>query len=239
MDLLTPYAAVLFDMDGLMLDTERLLYAAWQRAMADFGYEASEEVFLASVGITVQDTNQLLRATYGPDFPLEATNNRTGDYVWQEVDAAGAPLKPGLLALLDFLEAHGIAKAVASSSERSAIERLLGSVDLLPRFAAIAAGDEVEHGKPAPDIFLLAASRLGVAPERCLVLEDSEAGARAACAAGMTMIIVPDLKPPCDEVARLAAAVLPDLHAVQDWLAHRLPYRAIRRTALQDQAGDV
>jgi HAD superfamily hydrolase (TIGR01509 family) len=215
-------AAVLLDMDGLMLDTERLLYAVWQRAMADFGYEASEEVFLASVGTTVQSTNQLLRAAYGPEFPLEATNGRTGDYVWQEVDARGAPLKPGLPALLDYLEAQGIPKAVASSSERATIDRLLGSVGLLPRFAVTVAGDEVARGKPAPDIFLLAASRLGVEPGRCLVLEDSEPGARAAHAAGMAVIIVPDLKSPSDDVARLAAAVLPDLHAVQGWLARRL-----------------
>jgi HAD superfamily hydrolase (TIGR01509 family) len=219
----TTISAVLFDMDGLMLDTERLLYAAWQRAMADFGYEASEEVFLASVGTTVARTNQILRAAYGPDFPLEATNGRTGDYVWAEVDDRGAPLKPGLLALLDYLEARGIPKAVASSSERATIDRLLGSVDLLWRFAVTVAGDEVAHGKPAPDIFLLAASRLGVEPGRCLVLEDSEPGARAAHAAGMAVIIVPDLKPPSDEVARLAAAVLPDLHAVQAWLAQQLP----------------
>ncbi len=216
-------AAILFDMDGLMLDTERLLYAAWQRAMADFGYEASEEVFLASVGTTVASTNQLLRAAYGPDFPLEDTNGRTGDYVWQEVDTRGAPLKPGLLALLDFLEARGSPKAVASSSERATIDRLLGSVGLLERFAVTVAGDEVAHGKPAPDIFLLAASRLGVEPGRCLVLEDSEPGARAAHAAGMAVIIVPDLKPPSDETARLAEAVLPDLHAVRAWLARRLP----------------
>lgn len=217
----TTIAAVLFDMDGLMFDTERLILRSWQRALADFGYEASEEVFMRSVGRTVAATNQILRAAYGPNFPLETTNNRTGDYVWQEVDANGAPLKPGLLALLDFLETRGLPKAVASSSERASIERLLRSVAIQPRFAAIAAGDEVVQGKPAPDIFLLAASRLGVDPARCLVLEDSEAGACAAHAAGMTAIIVPDLKPPSDEVARLAAAVLPDLHAVRAWLVGR------------------
>ena len=213
--------AVLFDMDGLMFDTERLILRAWQRAMADFGYEASEEVFLASVGTTVESTNRLLRAAYGPDFPLEATNERTGDYVWQEVDEQGAPFKPGLLALLDFLEAHGIPKAVASSSERATIDRLLSAAGLTERFAATAAGDEVLQGKPAPDIFLLAARRLGVDPAHCLVLEDSEPGARAARAAGMTVIIVPDIKLPSDEVGALAAAVLPDLHAVQAWLAMR------------------
>jgi len=214
-------SAVLLDMDGLMLDSERLVLRAWQRAMADFGYEASEEVFLASVGTTVESTNRLLRAAYGPDFLLEATNERTGDYVWQEVDEQGAPLKPGLLALLDFLEAHGIPKAVASSSERATIDRLLTAAGLTERFAATAAGDEVMQGKPAPDIFLLAAQRLGVDPTQCLVLEDSEPGTRAARAAGMAGIIVPDIKPPSDEVVAFALAVLPDLHAVQVWLAMR------------------
>jgi len=206
-----PIAALLFDMDGLMFDTERLILRSWQRAMVDFGYQPSEEVFLRSVGRTVAATNQILRAAYGPDFPLGSTNARTGEYVWQEVDAHGAPIKPGLLALLDFLEARGLPRAVASSSERASIERLLGSVHLQPRFAAIAAGDEVAQGKPAPDIFLLAASRLGV-----------DAGTRAAHAAGMAALIVPDLILPSAEVAALAAAVLPDLHAVRDWLAQRL-----------------
>jgi beta-phosphoglucomutase-like phosphatase (HAD superfamily) len=114
---------------------------------------------------------------------------------------------------------------VASSSERATIDRLLGSVDLLRRFAVTVAGDEVVHGKPAPDIFLLAASRLGVEPARCLVLEDSEPGARAAHAAGMAVIIVPDLKAPSEEVAQLAEAVLPDLHAVTGWLARHVPAR--------------
>ena len=204
-----------------MFDSERLILRAWQRAMADFGYQASEEVFLASVGTTVESTNRQLRAAYGPDFPLEATNDRTSEYVWQEVDARGAPFKPGLLPLLDHLEAHGIPKAVASSSQRATILRLLSSAGFLERFGAIAAGDEVVHGKPAPDIFLLAASRLGVEPAQCLVLEDSGPGARAAHAAGMAVIIVPDLKPPSENVARLAETVLPDLHAVQAWLAQR------------------
>lgn len=212
-------SAVLFDMDGLMFDTERLVLRAWRRAMADFGYEASEEVYLASVGTTVESTSRLLRAAYGPDFPLEATNGRAGEYIWQEVDRQGVPLKPGLLALLDYLETEGIPKAVASSSNRAAIDRLLAAAGLAQRFAATAAGDEVAQGKPAPDIFLLAAQRLGVEPRRCLVLEDSEPGARAAHAAGMAVIIVPDLKPPSDAVARLAGAVLPDLNAVQAWLA--------------------
>jgi len=212
-------AAVIFDMDGLMFDTERLVLRAWTRAMADFGYSASEAVFLRSVGMTMARTNQVLRAEYGPDFPLDETNDRTGDYIWQEVDDLGAPLKLGLLALLDYLDSRGIPRAVASSSDRRTVDRMLSAAGLLDGFAATVAGDEVTHGKPAPDIFLRAAALLDVAPEQCLVLEDSEAGTQSAKAAGMPCIIVPDLKQPAPEIAALATAVLPDLNAVRDWLA--------------------
>lgn len=212
------YASIIFDMDGLMFDSERLILRAWSRAMADFEYPASEEVYLRSVGLTVERTNELLRAAYGPDFPLDATNERTEEYIWQEVAERGVPLKPGLPALLAYLDSQRIPRAVASSSSRSTVDRLLTAAGLLSEFAATVAGDEVEHGKPAPDIFLTAAGLLRQPPERCLVLEDSEAGARAAFAAGIPCIIVPDLRPPSSEVAALAAAVLPDLHAVRDWL---------------------
>lgn len=211
-------AATIFDMDGLMFDSERLIFRAWSRAMADFGYPASEEVYLRSVGLTMEKTNEMLRAAFGPDFPLDATNQRTEEYIWQEVKDRGVPLKPGLPALLAYLDSQRILRAVASSSSRSTVDGLLTAAGLLNKFAATVAGDEVERGKPAPDIFHRAADLLDVPPAQCLVLEDSEAGARAAVAAGMACIIVPDLKHPAPEVAALAAAVLPDLYAVRDWL---------------------
>ncbi len=212
-------SAVIFDMDGLMFDSERLVLLTWTRAMADFGYQASEEIFQRSVGQTMERTNQVLREEYGADFLLDETNQRTSEYYWQAIDQQGAPLKPGLLALLDYLDEQGIARAVASSSDRRNIDKMLTAAGLSTGFTATVAGDEVQNGKPAPDIFLRAASLLNVTPDRCLVLEDSEAGARAAVAAGIPCIIVPDLRPPSPEVASLAAAVLPDLHAVCDWLA--------------------
>ena len=167
----------------------------------------------------MERTNQVLREVYGPDFPLDETNERTGDFIWQEVDELGVPIKPGLLDLLDYLDSLGVIRAVASSSDRATVDRLLSAAGLRHGFAATVAGDQVQHGKPAPDIFLHAAGLLGVAPGQCLVLEDLEAGTRASAAAGMACIIVPDLKQPGTEVAALAVAVLPDLYAVRDWLA--------------------
>lgn len=213
--------AVIFDMDGLMLDTERLILWGWQQAMADFGYPAPVELYLRSVGMTEERTNEILREALGETFPVEAVREREREHVRRRIAEDGVPLKPGLLELLDYLDSQALARAVASSAWRRTVEGHLRGAGLLPRFHAIAAGDEVAHGKPAPDIFLLAAQRLGVPPAHCLVLEDSEPGARAAHAAGMAVTIVPDLKPPSAEVAQLAAAVLPDLHAVRDWLARQ------------------
>jgi HAD superfamily hydrolase (TIGR01509 family) len=216
-------SAILFDMDGLMLDTERLILWGWQQAMADFGYPAPVELYLRSVGVTEERTNEILREALGETFPVEAVRDREREHVRRHIAAHGVPLKPGLLELLDYLDRRGLRRAVASSAWRSTVEAHLSSVGLLARLDAIAAGDEVAHGKPAPDVFLLAASRLEVAPARCLVLEDSEPGAYAAQSAGMAVVVVPDLKTPSHDVAELAAAVLPDLYAVRSWLEQRLP----------------
>ncbi|MCS6843537.1 MAG: HAD family phosphatase [Caldilineales bacterium] len=211
--------ALLFDMDGLMFDTERLVLAAWRQAVVEAGYPARDEVFLECVGRNAEATDQVVRAAYGPDFPLETVNRRTNQVIWQRINREGVPLKPGLLPLLDYLEAQGVPRAVASSTERPIVERLLAQTGLRSRFAAVVGGDEVPRSKPAPDIFLLAAQRLGVEPARCLVLEDSEPGARAGLAAGMAVVVVPDLKPPSAEVVRQVVAVLPSLEAVLVWLA--------------------
>jgi HAD superfamily hydrolase (TIGR01509 family) len=214
---------VIFDMDGLMLDTERLILWGWQQAMADYGYPAPEELYLRSVGVTEEMTDQILLEVLGDPGVVQAVRERERSYVRSYVAENGVPIKPGLRELLDFLDAQGLPRAVASSAWRRTVEANLGGVGLLPRFQAIAAGDEVAYGKPAPDVFLLAARRLGMAPEGCLVLEDSEPGIQAARAAGMVAIMVPDLKPPSPEAIALADAILPSLADVQRWLEERLP----------------
>lgn len=211
--------AVLFDMDGLMFDTERLTHRAWARAMADFGQPAPFDLFLRCVGTSEAGTNAILSAALGAAFPVEALRERERAYVRAIIAEEGLPVKPGLLALLAALDGWELPRAVASSSHRATIERNLARVDLTHRFHTWAGGDEVAQGKPAPDVFLLAAQRLGVPPQSCLVLEDSENGVRAASAAGCAVINVPDLKPLPADAAALTAAILPDLVAVRDWLA--------------------
>ncbi|MDH7489994.1 MAG: HAD family phosphatase [Anaerolineae bacterium] len=213
------YRAVIFDMDGLMLDSERMARDAWRRALADWGLALPDDVYFQLIGREAADTKAILARAYGPALPVEEAYARKQRYLEEGMLHGGIPTKPGLHALLDLLDARGIRKAVASSTHRPLVVQKLELTHLLERFEVVVCGDEVRNGKPAPDVFLLAAERLGVPARDCIVLEDSEPGIRAARAAGMTPILVPDLKPPSPEIAALTHRVLPSLDAVREYLA--------------------
>lgn len=209
--------AVIFDMDGLMLDTEPIYKLAWQRAAADLGFDLHDDLYLELIGRTNADGEALLRAAFGPTFAVDAFRQRWAASWYDQIATSGAPMKAGLEDVLRMLDAHRVPKAIATSSNRDDAIHVLK--DLAHQFDVLITGDDVAHGKPAPDIFLLAAHRLGVAPARCLVLEDSEAGITAAHRAGMLTIMIPDLKQPSPEVAALAHHVCSSLHDVRDVLS--------------------
>jgi HAD superfamily hydrolase (TIGR01509 family) len=202
--------AVIFDMDGLLLDSEPLYRVTWQTAAADLGFPIDDVLYERFVGRGNMEAEQILRDHFGDALPLDEFHTRwTRDF---DEHLATIARKPGAMELLDLLERRGIPKALATSSRRVLALRCLG--DLASRFAVLAFGDEVAHSKPAPDLFLLAAQRLGINPADCLVLEDSEAGVRAARAAGMNVIMVPDFVPPSPEVVSMATSVCETLHEV-------------------------
>ncbi len=205
---------VLFDMDGLMLDTERMARMAWTRALAEHGLQLDNASYLRMVGRSVQDARQILGEIFGPDLPFQRVFDQRQAYYDADIDENGIPLKPGLLELLSFLEAHDIPKAVASSTPCWFASRKLAHAGIERRFSATVCGDMVAHGKPAPDLFLEAARRINLPPERCVVLEDSEAGIVAAHTAGMVPVMIPDLKQPAPEIRELAYRVLPSLEEV-------------------------
>lgn len=209
-------AAVIFDMDGLMLDTERMALRAWRRAAEEFGATMRDELALSIVGRNVPDTRAILREALGEGFPLEDCWNRTTELYTADISENGIPLKPGLGELLDFLEEESIDAAVATSTYRAPATHKLELTGLISRFKAIVAGDEVDNGKPAPDIFLTAAKSLEASPDTCVVLEDSFSGIRAAHAANMIPIMVPDLAQPTEEIRSLAHAVVPSLHHARE-----------------------
>jgi HAD superfamily hydrolase (TIGR01509 family) len=204
--------AVIFDMDGLLLDSEPLYRVTWQTAAAEMGCPIDNALYAQFVGRGNDEAERLLAERFGDALAIDEFRVRWRRDFDERLEQEPLPRKPGAIELLDLLDERGIAKGLATSSPREIAQRCLG--DLALRFTAIAFGDEVEHSKPAPDLFLLAAQRLGIAPSRCLVLEDSEAGVRAARAAGMDVIMVPDLIPPTEEIAAMTASVCPTLHDV-------------------------
>jgi HAD superfamily hydrolase (TIGR01509 family) len=203
--------AVILDMDGLILDTEPISQAGWVRTFRERGIEFEDYQFQALIGLNVPNVRRKMLAWYGPDFPFEEIYARKLECVDEIVAAQGIPRKPGLTKFLAAVDSLGLAKAVATSTAHERAIYKLGIAGLCATFPIIAGGDEVAHGKPAPDLFLLAARRLGVPPVECLAFEDSDPGVLAARAAGMRVIVIPDRRPPSAQAAKAAWRVIPSL----------------------------
>jgi len=208
--------AVIFDMDGLMIDSERVSIACWSQAAAESGLPLDETFFVRMVGLGDRDSQALLRGQGVSDAVIAAMAARCHD-LYEARTQTGLPLRPGIVELLELLKTHGIPRAVATTTRQPRANRKLAAAGLLPYFDAVITSGDVAHPKPAPDIYLLAAQRLGKDPEHCLALEDSPAGTRAAVAAGMTVIQVPDLVHPDEELRALGHRIvgsLVDAHAL-------------------------
>ena len=209
--------AVVFDMDGVLVDTEGLFRDALMEAARERDRELPLEVFLTMVGAPREQNRLVALAHFGADFDVEGWTDAASARVRSGMPD-GPPVKPGVFEFLDLLERLGLLRAVATSAGHRAIAWELGPSGLADRFQTVVARGDYERGKPHPDPFLLAARRLGVAPEACLALEDSHNGVRAAAAAGMMTVMVPDLLAPTAEIAALCVAVARDLNEVRDWL---------------------
>ncbi|HEY1034924.1 MAG TPA: HAD family phosphatase [Pseudoxanthomonas sp.] len=213
-------AAVIFDMDGLMLDSERAIIACLAEAARERGHDLPELLWLSMVGHSEAVCRHLLDEAVG-EVQREQILQRS-HALYDAIVAAGMPHRPGIIEMLDFLQLQGIPRAVATSTRRPLALKKLEAASLLPRFDAICTSSDVEHPKPAPDIYLLAARSLGIEPSRCLVLEDSPTGVRAALAAGMHPIQIPDLLEPDDTVRALGHLILPSLDDARALLERRL-----------------
>jgi len=202
--------AVVFDMDGLMLDTEPIYKVAWQAASAGLGYDLDDALYATFVGRPNVECERDLLDRFGAGFPLDRFRHDWPPRWRDEAATHGIRKKPGLLDLLAFLETQDVALAVATSTEADDAVFTLGSAGLDGYFPVIVTGDQVARGKPAPDIYREAARRLSVEPAECVALEDSEAGILAASRAGMVALLVPDGSP-STIAANAASRVLPTL----------------------------
>ncbi|WP_427025502.1 HAD family hydrolase [Aureimonas ureilytica] len=206
-------AAVIFDMDGVLFDSEVLSRDAFLAATIEIGRPATIEAFLVLVGRPWVVNRDYLQTLFGLDQDIEIFRA-----VWRRHYAAlkkGLALKTGVLELLDHLDALAIPRAICTSSSHEDVVANLALHGLAPRFQAVIANGDYARGKPAPDPFLRAAEALAVDPAQCLALEDSHNGVRAAAAAGMRTVMVPDLLPATDEIRALCWMVAADLHEVR------------------------
>lgn len=212
-------AGVILDLDGLMLDTERVARRAWRRAAEHFGETIDDPLYDRIIGRTERDTGRILVRALGDDFPYDEARRRQQAIMDEIIETKGLEWKPGLADLLRTMETLDLAVAVATSSGRASARRKLSAAGLEGRFPILICGDEVTAGKPAPDIFVEAARRMTIPPRRCVVLEDSHAGAQAARAANMRVIVIPDLNPSAPETTEIAWKVLPSLEDAARFLA--------------------
>ncbi len=205
------YSAAVFDLDGLVLDTETVSHSAWKRAISDFGFYIADDLYHKIVGLSIRDIEKIFADAFGPDFPLPQITERRCQYIKDHVVKCGVGVKPGLVELLDFLDEIKFTKAVATSSTRELATLELTAANLIDRFDALVCGDQIKKGKPAPDIFLKAAELLNAPPKQCLAFEDSNNGLLAAHNAGMTAIVVPDFVKPSEKTVSLAKKVFSSL----------------------------
>jgi HAD superfamily hydrolase (TIGR01509 family) len=225
------FAAAIFDMDGLLIDSERPIMAAWIEAARTLDIELSHSQYLQVVGLAMTESEHILASLLGG---ADAYNHAAA-HVRQRLQlerSDGAPLfpiKPGAAEFLSALRERGTRCAVASSSTSGQIQACLGSLGVLHHFSAFAGGDEVARAKPDPALYLLAAERLGVDPAECIAFEDSENGAKAALAAGMRVVVVPDLKHPPASIIERAFHVLESLHEAVPHLPRWFPAEAAAR----------
>lgn len=211
--------AVIFDMDGVIFDSERATYECWLELSKKYGFNDLWTPYEKCIGVNYEKTKEIFLDFYGDDFPFETYCKEESKNYHLKYDGGNLPIKPGVRELLQYLKEKGDFIAIASSTRTPTVELQISEAGIASFFDRVIGGDQIRRSKPAPDIFLKAAE--GVAADDFYVIEDSYNGIRAASAARMHPIMVPDMLPATDEMKELADVVLPDLTAVIAWLKER------------------
>lgn len=213
------YKAVVFDMDGVIFDSERAVMQCWKDVASRHNIPDIEKAILACTGTTMVRTREIMLNLYGADFPYDEYARESSAIFHSRYDDRRLPMKPGVKELLTFLKEHDKKIALASSTRQQVVTDELRDAGIIEYFDRIICGDMVSRSKPAPDIFLKACEELNISPLDSYAIEDSYNGIRAAHAGGLHPIMVPDLLPADEEMQSLAEIVLPSLTSVMEYLA--------------------
>ena len=217
-----PKKAVIFDMDGVIFDSERLVYEGWMELADKYGFEDFEIPYRRCIGSNAIVSKQIFLDFYGKDFPYDIYKEEQSKKYHERYDHGRLPLKPGVRELLEYLQGQQYGIAIASSTRTSLVRQQIADAGLLTYFDRITGGDQVTKSKPEPDIYLMACRELSVEPKEAYAIEDSYNGIRSAYAAGMKPIMVPDLMPPTEEMKEKSVVICKDLReAMQFMIIHQ------------------
>lgn len=219
---MTDGSAVVFDMDGVIFDSERLVLECWEKIGEKYHLEGMRDAFLPCIGTNDIKTREIVLEHYGADFPYDEFRHESSRLYHSIVDQGGLPVKTGVRELLSYLKKHTVPIALASSTRLEVVTQELKLAGLYEYFAVVMGGDQLKRSKPEPDIYLMTCEKLGVQPVCTYAIEDSYNGIRSAYSAGMKPIMVPDMLPPTEEMRDKSVVVLDDLLQVRDWFVANL-----------------
>ena len=210
--------AVVFDMDGLIFDSERLVLDSWVEVGKKYNIEDIEEVFRSCIGTNKVKTREIVDSHYGKDFPYDSFSAEASAIFREWVKKDGLPVKPGVQNTLMILKERGIPLGLASSTRVALVTEELKEAGLYDYFQVVMGGDQLKRSKPEPDIYLMTCEKLGVDPTKCYALEDSYNGIISAYRAGMKPVMIPDMLPPTREMKEKSVVILESMEQFVSWM---------------------
>lgn len=210
--------AIIFDMDGVIFDSERMAFNCWKKVGRRYGLSNIWEIYVKVIGVNAAETKAIVLGAYGEGFDYEKFSAEASMLFHKTADKTGLPVKKGVRELLSYLKEKQMPLGLASSTAQAIVEAELRQAGLYHYFSVVVGGDLLKRSKPEPDIYLMACKKMGVAPRDAYAIEDSHNGIRSAYTAGMSPIMVPDMLEATEEMQQKSIVVLKDLLQVKDWL---------------------